>query len=132
MHPITSTPRRIILVYGGDAGLGAMLLDVVKKAVGLEDCSLCEITHHALGKRTAWRACEARLGLAVDVLHRNELPDDWEIPLHALPCVLAQVHSERPIILVGRDEIARCAGEVSAFERSLRAALARQDDETSR
>jgi hypothetical protein len=48
-----SRPDRLILVYDGDSGLGAMLLDVVKKAVGREECALCEITHGPLGKRGA-------------------------------------------------------------------------------
>lgn len=48
-------PDRLILVYDADSGLGAMLLDVVKKAVGREDCPLCEITYGPLGKRSTWR-----------------------------------------------------------------------------
>jgi hypothetical protein len=119
----TTFPDRIILVYGSDSGFGPMLLDVVKKAVGQEDCALCEITHHPLGKRNAWRACEARLGIPVSALHRNELPDTWKIPHAALPCILAQFRTDRPSVLVSRDEILKCGGEVSALERCLRAAL---------
>jgi hypothetical protein len=48
--PQANAPDRVILVYNGDSGVGAMLLDVVKKAVGREDCPLCEITYGALGK----------------------------------------------------------------------------------
>src|SRR4051794_29319114 len=70
---------RIILVYDADSGLGAMMLDVVKKLVGREDCALCEITYSPIGKRAAWSACEARLGVAVQELHRDQLPADWGI-----------------------------------------------------
>lgn len=117
-------PDRIILVYDGDSGLRAMLLDVVKKAVGQEDCALCEITYGPLGKRDAWRACEKRLGVVVDELHRDEVPADWKLSRGALPCVLGRVGAGRPFILVTRDEIRACRGSVEAMERVLTNALA--------
>jgi hypothetical protein len=49
-----------------------MLADVVKKAFGREDCAPCEITYSPLGKRQAWQGCEARLGMPVRELHRDE------------------------------------------------------------
>jgi hypothetical protein len=57
---------RIILVYNGDSGLGAMLLDVLRKAVGREDCALCEITYSPIGKRAPWTSREGRLGIPVE------------------------------------------------------------------
>lgn len=117
------TPDRVILVYGGDSGLGAMLLDVLKKAVGREECALCEITYGPLGKRRAWRDCEARLGMVVDELHRDELPDAWNISGEELPCVLARTRSELPRILVSRREILSCRGSVEALESKLLANL---------
>jgi uncharacterized protein YbjT (DUF2867 family) len=55
-----------------------------------EDCALCEITYSTLGKRPAWRACEARLGLPVSELHRDEPPAEWGLDRAQLPCVLLQ------------------------------------------
>lgn len=118
-------PDRIILVYSGDSGFGSILLDVLKKAVGQEDCPLCEITNHPLGKRSAWRSCEARFGVPVSALHANELPDEWQLSRRSLPCILAQARNRHPIRLVGRDEIVACNHDVSALERAVRTALAR-------
>lgn len=118
---------RVILVYDGDGGLGAMLLDVVKKTVGREDCPLCEITYGPLGKRDAWRRCEARLGVIVDELHRDQLPEAWGISRTALPCILGRVRDERPSILLTRDEIEACGAEVDALEGRLRRALSGVD-----
>lgn len=53
MSPAVS---RLILVYDANGGLAAMLVDVVKKALGREDCALCEITYSPLGKRQSWQA----------------------------------------------------------------------------
>ncbi len=116
---------RLILVYDGDRGIGAALLDAVKKAVGREDCALCEITHGPLGKRRAWRACEARLGVAVDELHRDELPDAWGISRRELPCVLGRLGDAPPFVLVSRAEIGALQRSTDALEATLRAALAR-------
>jgi hypothetical protein len=111
------------LVYDGDSGLGAMLLDVVKKAVGREECALCEITHGPLGKRGAWRACEARLRVIVDELHRDQLPVTWGVSRSDLPCILGRAGTERPYVVVPREEITSCRGRVGALEAKVVAAL---------
>jgi hypothetical protein len=113
----------VILVYDGDSGLAAMLLDVVKKTAGREECALCEITNSPLGKRSAWRQCEVRLGLIVDELHRNQLPADWGISRGSLPCVLGRRREELPVVLITRDEISACRGSVELLESRLRSAL---------
>jgi hypothetical protein len=115
---------RIILVYNADSGLGALLIDVVKKAVGREDCALCEITYGALGKRAAWAACEKRLGVPVEALHRDELPPAWGVAPTELPCILARRGGEPPFVLVSRAAIAACRGSVERLEARLRDALA--------
>ena len=112
-------PDRLILVYDSENGIGALLLDGLKKTIGREDCPLCEITHGPLGKRSTWSACEARLGLIVDALHRNQLPPEWGIGAAALPCILARVQDERPYVLVSRSELEACCGQPDALERQL-------------
>lgn len=116
-------PDTVILVYNGDSGLAAMLLDVVKKAVGREECALCEIVYSPLGKRRAWSACEARLGVAVKELHRDELPVEWNISQAQLPCILARSAEAAPTMLLTCDEIAACIGSVEALELRVRGAL---------
>jgi hypothetical protein len=115
---------RLILVYNGDGGLGAMLLDVLKKATRREDCALCEITYSPVGRRRSWVACARRLGLPIEELHRDELPPAWGIRKEELPCVLGRAGDARPVVLLSRDEIAACRGSVHELERRLVAALA--------
>ena len=117
-------PDSLILVYDGDSGLRAMVLDVLKKAAGREDCALCEITYGPTGKRPAWKACEARLGVAITELHRDRIPREWDVQRGELPCVLARVGDDRPAVLLARDEIAECRGSVDALERRIQDALA--------
>ncbi len=117
-------PDSLILVYDGQSGLRAMLLDVVKKAAGREECPLCEITYSAVGKRRSWVACERRLGISVKELHRDQLPSDWNLAAGQLPCVLARVGNSVPTILVTREEIIACRKSADELENKIRAALA--------
>ena len=117
-------PDTVILVYDGDSGLRAIALDVLKKAVGREDCALCEITNSPIGKRRAWAACEKRLGLVVQELHRDELPPAWRVDVGTLPCVLGQQGGATPAVLLTRDDIVACEGRVDALEERLQQALA--------
>ena len=119
-----SRPDRLILVYDGDSGLRAMLLDIVKKAAGREDCPLCEIVYSPVGKRRAWVECSARLQIPVAELHRDELPEEWGLAPTQLPVVLGQTRNQKPIVLVPREGIARCEGDIRQLEDVILAALA--------
>jgi hypothetical protein len=116
-------PERLLFVYSSASGVLAMLADAAKKAAGIEDCALCEVTHSPLGKRSEWARCERGLGISVTLVHRDELPASWELDVHALPCVLAQHGQERPGLLLDKDQIAACAGRVDALEALLRRQL---------
>ena len=117
---------RVILVYNGDSGLAAMLLDGIKKAAGREECGLCEIVYSPVGKRRAWAACEARLGTAVEELHRDRLPAAWGIARTELPCILGRSGTAEPFVLLTRAEITSCRGSVEQLERRLLDALESQ------
>ncbi|HYV43548.1 MAG TPA: hypothetical protein VFA20_01760 [Myxococcaceae bacterium] len=125
-------PDRLILLYDLNSGLGAMLLDAARKAVGREDCPLCEIAYSPIGKRKEWRACEARLGIKVEELYRDKLPPDWGIALEDLPVVLGRVGDERPFVIVNREGIVSCHGSVSALEEKLVAALGIGSDKSEK
>jgi hypothetical protein len=120
VHP---RPDRLLLVFDGDSGLAAMLLDVVKKAVGREDCPLCEIVYSPVGTRGSWRECEQRLGTPIEEWHRNRIPSTWSLSPLDLPCVLGCVGDELPFVLVTRAQIVVCGGGVDALEQTLRVAL---------
>ena len=118
-------PDRVILVYDGEGGLAAMLRDVYQKLLGREECPLCEIVYSPLGKRRAWRACEAQLGMPIESLHRDGIPAEWGLAQSELPCILARRGDAVPTVLVSREEILGCDKSVTALAEKLHAALAR-------
>jgi hypothetical protein len=116
-------PDRLLLVYDGNSGLGAMLLDVVKKAVGKEECPLCEIVYSPLGKRASWRTCEASLGLPIEEWHRDRVPTAWNLAPEALPCILGRTGDSLPFVLVTREQIVASNRSADALETVIRDAL---------
>ena len=120
---MTDRPDRLILVYDADSGVRAMLADVLKKLVGREECALCEITYGAAGKRRAWAACEKRLRLIVDELHRDRIPHEWKLTRSDLPCILARRGAAKPFVLLTRREIADCGGSAEQLEQGIVDAL---------
>ena len=118
-----SNPKKLILVYSGDSGLATMIVDVVKKSIGREDCPLCEITYTPVGKRASWVACTKRLDIEVEETHRDRVPPEWNLSASDLPCVLAEPETGHPRVLLSRDVIVACRGSVEALEKELAAAL---------
>lgn len=113
----------LILVYDADSGWRALALDVAKKWLGREDCSLCAITHGPLGPRGEWVACQARIGLSFEALHRDELPRQWHIAMHNLPCILVRRGDRTPELLLDREDIAACGGQATELELRIQSAL---------
>jgi hypothetical protein len=118
---MSKRPDSLILVYDGKSGVPAMLLDVVKKAVGHEECPLCEITYGPLGRKRAWTECASSIRIPVKELHRDELPPGWNVT--TLPCVLSRVGEEMPSVLVAREEIVACNGDPVRLQSKILAAL---------
>jgi hypothetical protein len=114
---------RLILVFDADSGWRATLGDVVKKLAGREDCELCAITYSPVGKRREWRAREARIGLAIEERHRDQVPAEWNLGRARLPCILARAGAAMPVLLVSREDITACGGSMAALEAKIRAAL---------
>lgn len=113
---------QLYIVYNADAGVVALLLDVAKKAVGIEDCPLCEITHSAIGEKRDWKQCRRELGVPMVYVHRNEIAQhpvlQSAIKGHALPLVAVETDG-RTSVLLDTSTLAQCKGEVAAFRRLL-------------
>ncbi|MFO0646496.1 MAG: hypothetical protein U0326_09685 [Polyangiales bacterium] len=118
-------PTRLVLIYRADAGVIPMIVDVLKKSVGIEECSLCHATFGATGMKRAWKACEQSLKVPVEHLHRNEVPPGWQVREEDLPCILVERAGARAV-LVDRATIAACGGSPERLEDATRAALARE------
>lgn len=116
---------RILFIYDADGTLAGEAKYWLGTLFGGQHCSLCDITHHRFGKRSAFKECAERIGTPIEYLHRDDLTAGQRAAATALPAVLGQ-SSSGLVLLLGPAELAGLAGDVVAFEAALTAVLAAQ------
>jgi hypothetical protein len=103
---------RLSFIFDANSGLGAALLDSVRKVIRLNGCDLCTITHGITGEKKEMASCRESLGVPVDYVHRDEMDGAMiEATGNRLPAVVAHSGSSTWLVL-DRDIIARCKGSV--------------------
>jgi len=119
--------RKITGVYHADGGLMGELRYVVGKLRGTSHCALCDVTHGLTGKKAEFVACEARLGIPVELVHLNErTPELRAFTEGRTPCVVG--HGQAGLVmLLSAEALDGFGGRVDGFERALRAALSSLD-----
>ena len=113
----------LVGVYDADGGAAGELRYVVGHLLGRAECSLCDITHGRVRRKSAFDAMRDRLGVPFALVHRNERDLDVATATGAaLPSVLA-IAGDQLVVLLGRDELRACDGDVDRFETLLRDAV---------
>ena len=119
----------LAMVYDADGGLVGEVRYVVGHLLGRAECALCDITHGGVRRKEAFDALVAELeadGHRVEVHHRNEQTEAQAgASAGHLPCIVARGRAEGDTwsILVDRDALEACAGDVAALRRTLATAL---------
>lgn len=123
----TTTVVGLVGIYHADGGPIGEARYILGKLLGTAHCGLCDVTHSPVRRKPAWDAMVARLGVAVDLLHLNELPADVaaQVSAHGSPLVLGRTIDGTLQVLLGAPQIDGLGGSVERFETALRAALAR-------
>lgn len=114
---------RLAMVYDADGGVVGETKYVVRHLFGSDSCSLCSITHRGIRRKSDFEDLLAMLPVPAEVLHRNE--QDVELrsaTAGVLPCVVARV-DERWELLVDREALEACRGDVGRFSAVLTEAL---------
>lgn len=107
------TVERLILIFNAESGALAAIVDSTKKLFMLKGCTLCSITHGILGEKSEWKSCKEEIGVPVDYLHRDEVPEPMRRTVgQRLPCIVAQVGREF-ILLLTPEILERCKGNVA-------------------
>jgi hypothetical protein len=110
---------RLAMVYDADGGLVGEARYVVGHLLGRAACSLCDITHGPMRRKAAFDELVASLSVPVEVVHRNEQVDDLAAATTGrLPCVAARRGATWSVVL-DRDELDACGGDVAALGRRL-------------
>jgi hypothetical protein len=108
----------LIGVYDADGGLRGELAYLAGKARG-HHCSLCDITHSPVRRRTAWVDYVESLPVPFAVVHRNErTPDVTAATAGREPCVVAECDDGRLVMLLSDEQIQQ-SGDVAGLARSI-------------
>lgn len=114
---------RLVGVYDADGGLFGEIAYVTGRLLGIAHCALCEISHAVSGEKPAFRRARRSLGIPLEMLHRNQQPEALRaLTLARTPCVVGQT-ADGYEMLMGRQELEECRGDVACLEASLRQRL---------
>ena len=106
----------IICIYNASSTLIGELNYLYKKIFQHESCGMCDLSHNLTGiKKKEWKEMEAQSDHRYSLLHINELPKN--IPrnlIEELPCVIQQ-HEESFNLLLTREELSSCDGNIKTF-----------------
>lgn len=115
--------RRLIGIYNADGSLRGELTYLLAKLSGRAPCALCDITHNWVRPSRDFQQAVRELPVPFDFVHS----DTRSRPLRnasreGTPCVVAETDAGLRVLL-GPEEIERCAGDPSALlDAILRAA----------
>jgi hypothetical protein len=118
--------RRLVGIYRANGGAAGEIAYVLGKLVGRAHCTLCDVTHSPLRRKAAWDRMVDSLPVPFELRHLNELDPAMAALVpdrEAAPAVLADVGGRLEVLLAPAD-LDPLEGDVAAFERVLRAALA--------
>lgn len=97
-------------IYNADGTLLGEVAYVVRKYTGRGHCELCDITHGTLRRKPEWDAACARVGLEIELLHRDEASAEQLRAAGPLPAVVADDGSGWRLV-AGPAELGACEGD---------------------
>lgn len=111
-------------IYNADGGLLGEARYVIGHLLGTAECALCDITHSPIRRKPEWDRMVADLGVAVMLLHRNELDDTLRAAIadHELPLVLGHDGDALRVVLSAA-QLTDLAGSVTAVGAALKSEL---------
>ncbi len=114
---------RIVGVYNAEGSLRGELSYLVGKLLGTASCALCDITHHGLGEKAAFKSCRSRFAAPIETLHLDEQDEELrQFTRGKTPCIVG-IAEQRTWVLLDAEALKKCEQSVERFEEALRQAI---------
>jgi hypothetical protein len=112
----------LIGIYKADGGIVGELSYFFGHLVGLRSCSLCDISHSPIMKKSSFKALERQLlaehGIAVRMIHMNERNElEQKASEGREPCMLLQYPDESISMFLDSADLSALSGSVSSFKK---------------
>jgi len=118
---------RLFGVYDADHTIRGEVSYWVGARLGRAHCSLCDITHGLLRRRSEWNAYVAGLDVRFETFHRDDQPDAVRVASgDRVPVVAAELATGATVLLVDPEALDACGGSVERLGVAIDAALTRQ------
>ena len=120
--------KTLIGVYKADGGILGELAYFFGHLVGLKSCSLCDITHSPVKKKSTFKEFEKRLlaerNIAFRLVHMNERTEaELAASEGREPCVLLQYEDGSISLFLDFVELKTSKGSVKSFEKLVESRL---------
>ncbi len=112
----------LIGIYKADGGIVGELSYFFGHLVGLRSCSLCDISHSPIMKKTSFKALERQLlaehGIAVRMIHMNERNElEQKASEGREPCMLLQYPDESISMFLDSADLSALSGSVGSLKK---------------
>jgi hypothetical protein len=121
-HCVTETRATLIGVYKADGGIIGELSYFFGHLVGARSCSLCDISHSPIKKKSSFKALEKELlkehGVAIKMIHMNERNDrELKASEGREPCMLLEYPDQSISMFLDYVDLKALSGNVSSLRK---------------
>jgi hypothetical protein len=125
---MTETRGTLIGIYKADGGIVGELSYFFGHLIGVRSCTLCDITHSPIMKKSSFKALERHLlaehGVAVRMLHMNERNErEQKASEGREPCILLEYPDESISMFIDSADLATLSGSVSSLNKLIKSRL---------
>lgn len=119
---VTETRATLIGIYKADGGVIGELSYFFGHLIGVRSCSLCDISHSPVKKKSAFKKLEQELlsehGIAIKMIHLNER-NDRELKASAgrEPCMLLEYPDQSISMFLDAVDLKALTGSVTSLRK---------------
>jgi hypothetical protein len=119
---MTQIRGTLIGIYKADGGIVGELSYFFGHLIGVRSCSLCDISHSPIMKKSSFKALEQHLlaehGIRVRMIHMNERNErEQKASEGREPCMLLQYPDESISMFLDSSDLTALAGSVSSLKK---------------
>jgi hypothetical protein len=125
---MTTIRGTLIGIYKADGGFVGELTYFFGHLVGIRSCSLCDISHSPIMKKSSFKALEQHLlaehGIQVRMIHLNERNErEQKASEGREPCMLLQYPDESISMFIDSTDLTALSGSVSSLKKLISSRL---------
>jgi hypothetical protein len=125
---MTNIRGTLIGVYNADGGIAGELSYVLGHLIGVRSCSLCDISHSPIKKKSSFKELEQHLleehGIMVKMIHLNERNErETKASEGREPCMLLEYPDQSISMFIDSTDLKALSGSVRSLKNLISSRL---------